>query len=201
MVIPLRSCLILKYEESGRILIDCREMLLLKGAAMLRLRPYKACDAQTITKWLKNEYAFRQWSADRYEKYPITPDDMNSYYDRDKGDGMVWGMTAFDDAGVVGHFTMRFPNKNDFSEIRLGFVIVDDQKRGRGYGKEMLSLAIQYAFGFVKAEKISLGVFENNQAALKCYESCGFKRVPLETTESYCCMGEVWNCIEMELVK
>lgn len=29
---------------------------------MLKLRPYKACDAQAITKWLKNEYAFRQWS-------------------------------------------------------------------------------------------------------------------------------------------
>ena len=47
---------------------------------MLRLRPYKACDAQVITTWLKSEYAFRQWSADRYENYPITPDDMNLYY-------------------------------------------------------------------------------------------------------------------------
>lgn len=51
---------------------------------MIRLRPYKACDAQTITKWVKDEYAFRQWSADRYKKYPITSDDMNLYYDRDK---------------------------------------------------------------------------------------------------------------------
>lgn len=44
---------------------------------MIRLRPYKACEAQTITKWIIDEYAFRQWSADRYEKYPITSDDMN----------------------------------------------------------------------------------------------------------------------------
>lgn len=43
---------------------------------MLRLRPYKACDAAAITKWIKSEYAFRQWSADRYEHYPITSDDM-----------------------------------------------------------------------------------------------------------------------------
>ena len=58
----------------------------------------------------------------------------------------------------------------------------------------MLSLAIQYAFDFVKVKKISLGVFENNEAAIKCYEACGFKRVKLETVESYRCMGEVWNC-------
>lgn len=95
---------------------------------------------------------------------------------------------------------MRFPNDSSFDEIRLGFVIVDDKRRGQGCGKEMLSLAIKYAFDFVKVKKISLGVFENNEIAIKCYESCGFKRVKLETTESYHCMGEVWNCIEMELI-
>lgn len=90
---------------------------------MLRLRPYKACDAQTITAWLKNEYAFRQWSADRYDKYPITADDMNLYYDRDRNNDKIWGMTAFDESGVVGHFTMRFPQEDNLKEIRLGFII------------------------------------------------------------------------------
>ena len=47
----------------------------------------------------------------------------------------------------------------------------------------------------------SLGVLENNKTAINCYESCGFHRVQLENVESYHCMGEVWDCIEMELVK
>lgn len=168
---------------------------------MMRLRPYKPCDAQTIIKWMKDEYAFRQWSADRYDKYPITPNDMNLYYDNDRNNDRIWGMTAFDDTGIIGHFIMRFPNSSNFDEIRLGFVIVDDKIRGKGYGKEMLTLAIQYAFDFVKVKKISLGVFENNEAAIKCYETCGFKKVKLENVESYYCMGEMWNCIEMELMK
>ncbi len=168
---------------------------------MLRLRPYKACDAEVITKWLKDEYAFRQWSADRYDKYPITPDDMNAYYDRDKDSGRIWGMTAFDETGVAGHFTMRFPDEKNLSEIRLGFVIVDSQRRGKGYGKEMLSLAIRYGFEILRADKISLGVFENNRAAIRCYEACGFQRVSLPVPESYRCMGEDWNCIEMELTR
>lgn len=166
---------------------------------MLKLRPYKACDAQKITKWLKNEYAFRQWSADRYEKYPITPDDMNAYYDMDRNNENIWGMTAFDDTGIVGHLTMRFPG-DDKKEIRFGFVIIDADKRGKGYGKEMLSLAAQYAFDFIKVQKISLGVFENNSAAIHCYKACGFKEVKLQNTECYSCMGEIWNCIEMELL-
>ncbi len=168
---------------------------------MLRLRPYKACDAQEIAAWIKSEYAFRMWSADRYDKYPITPDDMNAYYNKYGNSGQIWGMTAFDESGIVGHLTMRFPKDGCLDEVRLGFVIVDDLKRGKGYGKEMLLLAIQYAFNFIKVSKISLGVFENNTAAINCYKSCGFKTVKREITESYQCLGEVWNCIEMEIVR
>ena len=46
---------------------------------MLRLRPYKKCDAKHIASWIKDERAFRLWSADRYEKYPVTPDDINDH--------------------------------------------------------------------------------------------------------------------------
>lgn len=168
---------------------------------MLRLRPYKACDAREITEWIKSERAFRQWSADRYDKYPITPDDMNAYYGKYADSGRIWGMTAFDENGVVGHFTLRFPDEDSLDEVRLGFVIVDDTKRGKGFGKEMVSLAVRYAFDFIMVNKVSLGVFENNTAAIRCYKSCGFKTVRRETVESYRCMGEIWKCVEMELVK
>lgn len=167
---------------------------------MLKLRPYKACDAQAITKWLKDEKAFRMWSADRYDKFPVTPEDINGYYDRDKYSENIWGMTAYNDDGIVGHFTMRYPDSGS-SEIRLGFVIVDDSKRRQGCGKEMISMAVRYAFDFLKADKVTLGVFENNLPAIKCYQSCGFEKVTLEKTESYECMGEIWNCIEMQIMR
>lgn len=46
---------------------------------MLRLRPYKACDAKTIVSWIKDETAFRMWSADRFERYPMTQEDLNAH--------------------------------------------------------------------------------------------------------------------------
>ena len=66
--------------------------------------------------------------------------------------------------------------------IRFGFVIVDDQLRGKGYGKQMLQLAIQKAKNEFGAKKINLGVFDNNPSALHCYESVGFKIIG---TDSY----------------
>lgn len=57
---------------------------------------------------------------------------MNLYYDRDRNNERIWGMTAFDDTGIVGHLTMRFPNNSSFDEIRLGFIIVDDKRQREG---------------------------------------------------------------------
>lgn len=164
---------------------------------MLELRMYKSTDAQIIVKWLKNEYAFRQWSADRYENYPITADDMNNYYSQ-FSDDELYKLTAVDENGIIGHLTIRFID-NARKIARLGFVIVDDTKRGLGCGKQLVSSAVAYAFNELKADKVTLGVFENNTPAIQCYLSCGFKTVEKEYIESYPCMGEIWNCIEMEL--
>lgn len=57
---------------------------------MLRLRPYKSCDAKYIVSWMKDEISFRKWCADRYEYYPITGEDMNQYYDQFKEDDILY---------------------------------------------------------------------------------------------------------------
>lgn len=165
---------------------------------MLRLRPYKACDAQYIVSWIKDEYSFRQWCADRYESYPIRAEEMNKYYEAFQNDENFWQMTAFDETGVVGHLIMRFTDEQK-ATLRLGFIIVDSEKRGKGYGKGMLKLALQFAFQTVKVSKVTLGVFNNNQAAYHAYQSVGFYKVPAERRERYLIKGEEWECIEMEI--
>ena len=166
----------------------------------LTLRPYKPLDAAVITSWLKNEYLMRQWCADRYEHYPVTPEEMNTYYDRYIDGQRSRALTMVDNGDIVGYITLRNPEDNP-TEQRLGFVIVDDSKRGRGLGKVLVSIAVKYAFEALGATKVSLGVFENNPSAIHCYEAAGFHRVSLPETESYECLGEVWNCIEMEMKK
>ena len=167
---------------------------------MLRLRPYKKCDAKYILSWIKDEHAFRFWSADRYDHYPITQDDMNQHYAGFDEVDNFFAMTAYDENGVVGHMILRFTD--DKKEVlRFGFVIVDDLKRGQGYGKKMLQLAIHYGFELLKVKKITLGVFENNVAAYHCYKSVGFKDVILDEYEYYTIHQERWKCLELELMK
>ena len=165
---------------------------------MVRLRPYKQCDAQTIVSWIGDETAFRKWCADRFEKYPITAEDMNEHYNMTAYSDSFFTWTAFDESGVVGHMIMRFTDEEK-KTLRFGFVIVDDKKRGKGYGKQMLELAVKYAFDILKVEKITLGVFENNEPAYRCYKSVGFREIEADEHEYYHIFGEDWKCIELEI--
>ena len=171
---------------------------------MLRLRPYKPCDASTILGWIKDEDAFRKWSTDRYPHYPITAEDMNHKYMDCNGDcaepDNFYPMTAFDDSGIVGHLIMRFTDAEK-STLRFGFVIVDDSKRGMGYGKQMLGLALRFAFDVLKVQKVTLGVLENNPSAYHCYKAAGFRDVTKDQPEYYQLMGENMMCLELEVVR
>lgn len=142
---------------------------------MLRLRPYKKSDAESIIKWIQDEESFRKWSAGRYESYPVTADDINQNYESCEAKGGFYEMTAFDEDGICGHLILRFTDE-EMQHLRLGFVIVDDSKRGKGYGREMLALALKYGFEMLKASEISIVVFDNNPAAIRCYEAVGFRK-------------------------
>lgn len=167
---------------------------------ILRLRPYKESDAQEIVKWNKDEFAFYQWSADRYDHYPISAADINKQYEAMAEADGFYPMTAFDETGIVGHLTMRFTDEKK-QILRFGFIIVDDTRRGKGFGKGMLLLALKYAFEILQVKTVILGVFENNSAAYYCYKAAGFHDVTTAEPEFYHVLDEDWKCLELETVQ
>ena len=165
---------------------------------MLRLRPYRRSDAEYIVSWIKTERIFRFWCADRFENYPITADDLNDQYENSEGAEDVFHFTAYDEQGIAGHINIRFPNKNDIDTVRLGYVIIDDSRRGQGLGRAMVKLALKYSTEIMGAKKVTIGVFAENAAALNCYLQSGF--VQSGDIEEYSINGETWNCLELEYI-
>lgn len=157
----------------------------------MTLRPFHPNDAETILGWCKDKQAFRKWSADRYKDFPAKREDMMEQY---KGDNM-YPLTAVVGENIIGHVLLRFLSE-DKTLVRLGFVIVDDTKRGMGYGKQMLQMVIKKAKEEFGVQKITLGVFDNNPSAFHCYDSLGFKVIG---TDTYLIDGEEWTGKEMEL--
>ncbi len=161
------------------------------------LRDFKQEDAQIIAGWLRSEEELYKWSADRFNKYPLSGNDINENYAPQIETGRFFPLTAVDENGnVAGHFIIRYPRDNDDSAVRFGFVIVDPSLRGKGYGKEMLRLGIEYVREHLPALRIELGVFDNNESARHCYESVGF--VEYATRECEMPIG-TWGCTDMEM--
>ncbi|MBR1584979.1 MAG: GNAT family N-acetyltransferase [Clostridia bacterium] len=160
-----------------------------REAGALRLRPYRASDAPIILSWCGDEIGFYQWTAGVLGDYPLNERAFSAVE-------RLMPFTAFDHSGPVGFFTLREPGGSG-EELRFGFVIVDPARRGQGCGRAMLRLGLNFAFHVYGARRASLGVFENNPAALRCYLAAGFSIVPTESPETYRALGEAWPCLEL----
>ncbi len=160
-------------------------------------RTYKEDDAKEILSWISNEREFRLWSSNIYKEYPALPSDINMNYLKCKESSNFYPFTLEDEGKIIGHIILRNPGDNK-EIIRLGFIIVDNTIRGKGYGKLLIKEAIKYSKDKLGAKEINLGVFTNNENALQCYKSVGFKLIRIEKNV-YKFYDEYWDCAEMVL--
>ncbi len=158
---------------------------------MLKLRPYKSTDAKYIVNWIEDEKAFRLWCADRFENYPLLPEDFDKLYQNRNDD--FFGMIAEDEGDIIGHF---FIQRLQQDKYKFGLIIVDNTKRGKGYGKRMLLEALNHAKTNLKAKSVTLSVFDTNESAYKCYLNLGFKETGTYVTHNL--FGKEHNYIELE---
>lgn len=160
------------------------------------LREYKKEDSAIICNWIRSEEELYKWSADRFNKYPLSENDINDNYAPQIASKRFFPLVAADDGGnPIGHFIIRYPSE-DNSSVRFGFVILNPDLRGKGNGKKMLRLGIEHVKEKLGAKRIDLGVFVGNDSARHCYEAVGFKEYSRRDCEMP--VG-VWECIDMEL--
>lgn len=143
---------------------------------MLRIRPYKPQDSIFLLKWLTDETDVTFWKADRFV-WPLTEGQLEKYYNDFEAASDAFAFTVLDDAGeVTGHFSIRNVNWEE-NRGHLGFIVVNPEARGKGYGRSMVELALEYAFKILGLQAVTLGVYDHNEPAKRCYASLGFQRV------------------------
>ncbi|WP_026884843.1 GNAT family N-acetyltransferase [Clostridium akagii] len=70
-------------------------------------------------------------------------------------------------------FNIDFINRTSMLSILIG----DKNLWNKGFGKEAITLLIDYAFNLINLNSVRLSVFSFNENAVKCYKSVGFKEV------------------------
>lgn len=161
---------------------------------MLRLRPFRTLDAKTIITWTSEPKEFYMWSAGLLGDFPASEQKLLEAVSARDNNPRYFPFVAFDDDEIVGFLTIRTPGEDD-KKVALGYVIINPIKRNNGYGKQMLKLALKFAFELYGASEVSLDVFDNNPLAYNCYKSVGFKETGKQ--ELYKIGEYTWNNIEM----
>ena len=76
------------------------------------LRSYKKENAVSIADWIQTEEELYKWSADRFNKYPLSGDDIDEKYMPQIKEGRFFPVTADDENGnVVENKTLTVVNE------------------------------------------------------------------------------------------
>ena len=160
----------------------------------MRIRPYQNKDFDIISQWITDERSHALWCANLMS-YPLEKNSFDALLQEAEerfGDSPFVATT--NDGQVVGFFC--FSVNLHTNEGMLKFVVIDNTMRNKGYGCEMLKLAIKYAFEIAKADAVHLNVFPENPGAKKCYEKVGFKERTL-TENAFSFKDESWGRCNM----
>lgn len=165
----------------------------------MRIRPYiPNKDYEYLSEWIDDERTHAFWCANLLP-YPMT---RKSFHDFLEINSINWTDSAYvatENSGqAVGFFCYSVNPEDNIGFLK--FIIVDKTKRGKGYGKEILNLALQYAFQITGANTVQLNVFRENTFAKRCYEKVGFVERNIDT-DVFSYQDELWSRCNMIVSK
>lgn len=158
---------------------------------MIERRDYDDCYAEQILTWCRDELTFYKWTAGTLGGYPLSKERFRKVEE-------LFPNVIFDGSELVGFFTLRQIDQEN-GAMRIGYILIDPEKRGMGYGKALLREGLSHAKEVFGAKRVSLGVFDNNDNARACYQAVGFRDVPEDAGERCQILGEEWVYRKMEI--
>ncbi|MCA0454424.1 MAG: GNAT family N-acetyltransferase [Chloroflexi bacterium] len=107
--------------------------------------------------------------------YPQSLARLQAEFDQNAGSGGRDGTSFAIEADGIYIGQCALFNYNDISHTcELGITIGDKDYWAKGYGREAITLLLDYAFRLRNIRKVWLQVHGNNPRAISAYKACGF---------------------------
>jgi RimJ/RimL family protein N-acetyltransferase len=169
---------------------------------MIRLEYFGRDDFKQLIAWINNEELLMNWSGSMF-RFPLSEESLEWYIE---DTNVLPGSEAYiykavDENGrVVGHISLGGISEKNRS-ARISRVLVGNTaERGKGVCYEMVKAVLKIGFEELKLHRIALGAYDDNRAAIRCYEKAGLKiegihRDVLLYKDNY------WSMIEMAMLE
>ena len=165
---------------------------------MIKLEQFGRNDFKQLIEWISDEELLMNWSGALFS-FPLTEKSLEWYIEdtniAGSSDAFVYKVIDTTDDRTVGHISLGGISWKNRS-ARITRVLVGNQERNKGYCSLIVKAALKIGFEELQFHRISLGLYDNNNAALKCYEKSGLKvegvsRDILWYKERWCSMIEM----------
>ena len=171
--------------------------------SMIILEYFKKEDFQQLIDWVSDDHLMTNWAGSLFS-FPLTAEKLDWYIsdtnDLEKSDALVYKAIDTDKGNIVGHISLGgISRKNNAARISR-VLIGNTAERGKGFCVGMIKAVCKIGFEDLKLHRISLGVYNFNISAIKCYEKSGFVtegvfRDVLRYNDTY------WNLVEMSMLE
>jgi len=137
------------------------------------LRPITVEDTENIIRW-RNSEAVRPYFI--YQK-PFTREGHLHWLETviDTGKGFQFIVCRKEDDKPIGCTYLRDYDPK-CRKAEYGVFIGEEEEKGKGIGKEILGLTLQFAFGELNLHKVYARAFADNMPSVQSFLKCGFKQ-------------------------
>ena len=170
---------------------------------MIDLELFTEADFAQLIGWLDHERLLTEWSGPLFS-FPLTPDQLRGYLQHanqpQRSERFAYKAVDADSGAAVGHISLDYLNWNDQTGRITRVLVGAPAARGHGVGQAMVKAALRIGFEELGLRRISLGVYDFNATAIRCYQRCGFRRIgTLQDVVRF--HGEAWSSMEMSIMK
>lgn len=169
---------------------------------MIRLEYFERSDFEQLINWIDSEELLMNWAGSLFS-YPLTIESLEWYIndtnDPANSEAMVYKAVDTITGQTVGHISLGSLSPRNRSG-RITRVLVGPAYQGKGYCCQMVKALLKIGFEQMQLHRISLGVYDFNTAALKCYQKAG---MTIEGTNRDCLLykGQWWSLVEMSMLE
>ncbi|HYH16196.1 MAG TPA: GNAT family protein [Flavisolibacter sp.] len=171
---------------------------------MIRLEHFTEADFQQLIHWINNEHLLMNWSGAMF-RFPLTESSLKWYLEgannTENPEVYIYKAVDTETGECIGHISLGgFSQKN--KSARISRVLVGDTAaRGKGYCTAMIKEVSRIGFEELGLHRISLGVYDFNKSAIRCYQKAGYSIEGVHRDILQYKEGEYWSLVEMSMLE
>jgi RimJ/RimL family protein N-acetyltransferase len=170
---------------------------------MIRLEYFTRADFRQLIGWISSEHLLTNWAGSLF-RYPLTEESLEWYIDNTndpkESDALVYKVVDTETGNSVGHVSLGSISRKNRSGRISRVLVGDSAQKGRGLCTAMISHLLRIGFEDIGLHRISLGVYDFNHAAIRCYEKCGFIREGVQR-DIMRYEDHYWSLLEMSILE